>query len=205
MAIPPYVSHTARVALRFTDGVGDYGDRIWWAYDTGTDNPDDYTTFAEQVSDAYSANLASSMATSIALVGVTVTGWASASAPVGEWEGNVPGTAGGTQLTSSTCFDIQFQVPVRYRGGKPRIYLPLGVEGNLQNPRSWKSDAAEMWVGHWQDFISALETVDNATFGGGNHRCILKGDGSYLPQYTPSSYIGRLTVGSQRKRLTSRA
>jgi hypothetical protein len=57
--------------------------------------------------------------------------------PVGLWTGSIAGTRTGSPLPAETCLLINFHVNRRYRGGKPRMYLPLGNAGDVSAPQAW--------------------------------------------------------------------
>jgi hypothetical protein len=49
------------------------------------------------------------------------------------------GTASGTPVPAGVALLQNFTVARRYRGGKPRIYLPVGTSATLQNASTWTS------------------------------------------------------------------
>lgn len=47
------------------------------------------------------------------------------------------GTSGGTLLSGATSLVVNYTIARRYRGGKPRSYLPWGTTENLETKQQW--------------------------------------------------------------------
>ena len=67
---------------------------------------------------------------SIALVRIDASDLTGLSSNSGAWTGTKAGTATGTGIASNVAAVISWQIAARYRGGKPRTYLP-GVANNF--------------------------------------------------------------------------
>jgi hypothetical protein len=65
----------------------------------------------------------------------TVTDLTSDSAGQGQGGEFVAGTRAGDDLSAGTAALVNFHIARRYRGGKPRAYLPLGVAGDIVTGR----------------------------------------------------------------------
>jgi hypothetical protein len=50
------------------------------------------------------------------------------------------GTEGGEQLSGGTCVVVNYAIARRYRGGKPRMYLPWGTGLALESRQAWTGD-----------------------------------------------------------------
>lgn len=50
---------------------------------------------------------------------------------------NLPGTLTDAFLGADTAFLISYKIGRRYRGGKPRSYMPLGGAAELEDPQQW--------------------------------------------------------------------
>jgi hypothetical protein len=60
-----------------------------------------------------------------------------ASSAVGIHSGSQAGTRGGLALPGSVAALINLHISRRYRGGKPRIYLPAGNQADILNAQQW--------------------------------------------------------------------
>lgn len=54
---------------------------------------------------------------------------------------SVVGTRAGSLLSASACVLIDYPIGRRYRGGKPRTYLPWGTSNDLDTRQTWSSPA----------------------------------------------------------------
>lgn len=72
-----------------------------------------------------------------ALIGVKVTDLSSPSGGVGEHAQTQNGIRAGTPLSASSAVLVNYLIGRRYRGGKPRNYLPWGQSGDLNNKTQW--------------------------------------------------------------------
>jgi hypothetical protein len=50
-----------------------------------------------------------------------------------------PGTSGGGMLAASTATVVSFKIHRRYRGGKPRAYLPIGTAASMTDAQLWNN------------------------------------------------------------------
>jgi hypothetical protein len=73
------------------------------------------------------------------LESVTVTDLTSPTAGHGEFLAHHVGTLSGVELGAGVAFLASMKIARRYRGGKPRSYLPLGSDNVLQTPQTWTS------------------------------------------------------------------
>jgi hypothetical protein len=64
----------------------------------------------------------------------------------------VIGTRGASELPGQVCMVISYEIARRYRGGHPRGYWPMGVQGDLQNTRLWTAAFTAEVLEAMQDF-----------------------------------------------------
>ena len=76
--------------------------------------------------------------------------------PGGSASPNVPGTVTGDMLTAETCLLLNLHINRRYRGGKPRVYLPYGQPTQLQDMQTWTTGALSFFTTHWTTFINSI-------------------------------------------------
>lgn len=86
---------------------------------------------------------------------VKVSSLATMDSSVGEAVGLLVGTRTGGPLSSGTCALINLAIEGRYRGGKPRSYMPWGTATDLTAGNLWNTGA----IG---DFQTAYGTMINA-------------------------------------------
>jgi hypothetical protein len=68
--------------------------------------------------------------------------------------------AGGTVASqfgaASNCIIARYAIARRYRGGKPRSYLPFGVPANQDTPQTWNPTFVGSLGPTWQTFLTAV-------------------------------------------------
>lgn len=79
------------------------------------------------------------------LLGCTVTDLSSASGGVATHDVSI---AGGmpNPMSGATAVLVNYQLPRRYRGGKPRSYLPWGAAGDIGNRQTWNATRVGLWA-----------------------------------------------------------
>jgi len=92
---------------------------------------------ADAAHNAWVTNFAPLCSTSNGLNQVIVMDLSSPSSPLGVNTTAAAGTLGGLPNPASTCCLLNIPVPRRYRGGKPRVYWPLGSGAELASPQAW--------------------------------------------------------------------
>jgi hypothetical protein len=76
----------------------------------------------------------------VQLTGARVTDLSSAVGAQSEHNGSVAGTIGGGPLPAGVAVCSSFDIARRYRGGRPRVYLPWGSDASLDTPTAWTTD-----------------------------------------------------------------
>jgi hypothetical protein len=142
------------------------------------------------------------------LIGCRVTDLSSPDAGDATYEHTTAGTLTGDVVPANCNVMIVHHVARRYRGGKPRNYLPLGGADQLVNPNTWQDALVGDVLAAWIAFEAGAETI---TFGGID--VLDFSNVSYtldkLPRPTPlvepivSSTVSSIP-GSQRRRLRPR-
>jgi hypothetical protein len=146
-----------RVALKYsqTDGLKG-GSRFFFSYSGDAPTSTQCGTLASYISGtAWPDELGGLVNTDWSLTEVDVVDISSGMGASGTWTGTEAGTQSGTALPAQVAATIEYEIEDRYRGGKPRMYLPPGVTANLTNPSNWSST-----------FTTALSTSIVAFFNG---------------------------------------
>jgi len=132
-ALPPVVD-VIEIQLGWTLGSDTAAlSRVHFAISGTAPSAADCVTIATGVRSAWSAHLASRMTSNKSLRSVTVTDLTTATGARGVNATPVPGTEGGTPQPRGTGMLFVFGIARRYRGGKPRVSLPLGSAGDIDS------------------------------------------------------------------------
>jgi hypothetical protein len=129
------------------------------------------------------------------------------------------GTRAGTDLPASACLNLNFAVARRYRGGKPRVYLPYGTAADVASPQQWTSTFPPLVVTAWNNMITwcvgnpptGLTNISQVSVSWYKNVVAYQksnGETAYRPNYqTPTAPVDQIagvtylpTFGSQRRR-----
>jgi hypothetical protein len=157
--LPP-VPNVFLVQLKHTySNDTDVANRVHCGFTGGSPSGTDLATFAQHIMSQASATWASEMSTAVTLTLVTVTDLSSPTGAVGTSTTSVPGTRAGSELPAHTCVLWNQKVARRYRGGKPRVYLPWGVAGDLLDAQHWTPAAITSFQSGLGNIIGAIQGV----------------------------------------------
>ena len=78
----------------------------------------------------------------------------------------VGGSSAHGMLPLHTCFLVSESIEQRYRGGHPRMYLPIGTTDDLNDDGDWKSASITLFVTAWETLVGSV-IADNP-FGSTN-------------------------------------
>jgi len=90
---------------------------------------------------------------------IVVTDLTSSSSSRGLWTGSITGTRSGTANPGLLCALVNYAIARRYRGGKPRSYLPYGTQSDLNGAAGWTSGFVSGLTTAWTDFIADVATA----------------------------------------------
>jgi hypothetical protein len=116
-------------------------------------------TIAEDISNAWGTHLASLYGEGGGLAEVQVTDLTSATSGQGVYAGGVSGTRSGQILSNAVALLMNASIARRYRGGKPRQYLPFGVATDVASGGAWAgafTAAANTQYAAWIAAVSAI-------------------------------------------------
>lgn len=157
----PAVPSTLRISLEFeTYGELRAGVRRFYSY-TGT-APVNSTcsAIANDVNAAFSAHLASLMSTDFSLIAVTVEDLSSSSGGVAVVPFSTAGTRAGAPALVDACATVNFEIARRYRGGRPKIFLPFGVQSDvIDNQTQWATSFVDAVDTQWGAFDAAMLAI----------------------------------------------
>lgn len=156
----PVPTPSGVVKISHYSGVGNFGWQL--SYTGGPPNTAALNTLATDARTAYSAHLAALLSTNSAVYKTTVLDLANPSNPEGLDATSVVGTRSGTQVPLQCAAIVDFAVARRYRGSKPKVFLPIGVDSDLANTIQWSTTFQSAVQGAWAAYVAALS---GAVFG----------------------------------------
>lgn len=93
----------------------------------------------------------------VVLVGIEATDLTSTSSAQGFVSASVPGTRAGQGLPAATAVVISQHIARRYRGGKPRVYLPAGAGPDLLTLQTWTAAFISAVAAGWTNFMADIQ------------------------------------------------
>lgn len=153
----PSVSQVVRVDLKYTwSNDVDVLNRFFVIYTGPAPTVAQLNTFSGAVRSAWNTNLKAFAQTAITLTQVEATDLSSASSARGLDATAVAGTRNGAILPGQTAVVIRLAIARRYRGGKPRIYMPLFDSTDLNNGQTWKPASTSSLLTSINAFFTAV-------------------------------------------------
>lgn len=146
----PVVPNVLKLTLGWTIGGDSTAETVThWQYSGGAPNSADCITLAALFLSGAAAHFPAEMPTNCRLASATVLDLASSTGAEGTSTSGFVGTRTGAQMSGGTCFVVNHQIARRYRGGKPKSFLPFGVAGDLSDPQHWSSTFTAAAGGAW--------------------------------------------------------
>lgn len=211
-----------RVRLIYNEGaVGESGNRFYISYAGSAPSGGNCASLATSIQGFWSSHLAPQISNAFALEEVDVLDIATDSGLSGQWTGSDPGQATGTGPPANVATNVEFGIARRYRGGKPRFYLPPGDNGDILSLSSWTGQFVTNTTAAVTAFFAAIEAlavgsmgtlqhVNLSYYSGFKNVANSSGRERAVPQYRATAlsdpivgYSCKAIVGSQRRRRTS--
>ena len=98
------------------------------------------------------------------LVGITATDLQSSSGAQGSATFSDPGGGAETGVSNGACFNVGAKIARRYRGGKPKVFIPGVQPAQLDNQQELTTAAQSAIEGGWTNFIKALVSTAYPSF-----------------------------------------
>src|SRR5215469_1356657 len=114
---------------------------------------------------AWAGNIIAEQPTDLTLTACTVTDLASTTGGQAVHTQTQAGGRAGPFMDGSTCVLVNHHIQRRYRGGKPRTYIPAGVGADFGTPQTWVSGYVNAVQNAWNSFVTALEAITFGTAG----------------------------------------
>jgi len=145
---------TLRVRLIYnTQNTLAASNRLYFSYSGAAPSGANCIAIADAIAAAWASDLAPVVNTNDSLNEVDVLDIATDSGLSGQWTGENGGTRSGGQIPIQVATNVEFGIARRYRGGKPRMFLPPGVEGDVTNGWEWDNT-----------FVTAVNSAVEAFF-----------------------------------------
>jgi len=163
-ALPP-APNVLRISFEYSlGGTLRGGDRFFFSYTGGPPTAANLNAMASFIEGEFTSNLAGEMSDDFTLIAIRIVDLTSDTAAEGEWTGTSDGLRSGHPPTIDSAVLFNSTIDRRYRGGKPRMYLPLGIQSDLADDDvSWSDDFVAECQTAWTNFKTAL--AGNADYG----------------------------------------
>jgi hypothetical protein len=225
MTAPPLpASPVLRVRLDYTQtDTYKAGSRFYLSYAGAAPTAGNCTTIAADIEAAWAANIAAVVNEYCALTEIDVLDITSLTGASGQWTGSTPGTMAEASLPAAIATNIEFGIARRYRGGKPRMFLPYpgvsAMEDGGHFTTAFQTAAHTAITG----FMTACEDISVGAVGALNHVSLSyysgfknitnsSGRERAVPTYRDTalveaveSYAVKLEMGSQKRRRVATA
>lgn len=212
-----------RVRLDYTNSdASEAGSRFYLSYSNSPPTAGNCATLASDIEAAWASHLAPVVNQNWNLTEIDVLDIATDSGSSGQWTGTSPGTETSSYNAANVATNIEFGIARRYRGGKPRMFLPPAGIGELTTAGRW----TEAFVGDVNTGVAAFFTeiealsigavgtlahVNLSYYNGFTNVTNSSGRTRAAPKYrtpnaildTVNGYSCKAVVGSQRRRRTS--
>lgn len=153
----PAVPGVLRVQFKHSSSLDlDVLNRVFMQY-TGTwPTSANLSTMAATVFTAWGTDLKALAPNAVTLEEVVIQDLTSSSAGVGLHTGSTAGTRGTSLIPAASSALVNLSVARRYRGGKPRVYLPYGVSADLNGTQNWTTAFQGALLTGWNAWIAAI-------------------------------------------------
>lgn len=223
MTAPPLPeSPCLRVRLEYTQ-TDEFlcGSRFYLSYAGAAPTPGNCATIAADVEAAWLANMAPHISTDYALTEVDVLDIASVTGSSGQWTGSEAGTVSGTPLPAQCAMNVEYNIARRYRGGKPRMFVPPSQTSDMVNASHWSPSVVTATTAYMLAFFTAVEAISVGAVGALQHVSLSYYNGftnitnssgreRAVPKYRAAAlvdpvegYAAKAVIGSQRRRRIS--
>lgn len=155
---PPTVTKTLRVRLIYAQPAGNpAGSRFYVSYSGSNPDAAACATFATGVRGAWTTHLAPMLSGNAELTAIDVQDLDISAGAAGTDPTAVAGTRSGSNLPQQVAAILEFGIARRYRGGKPKMYTPYGVESDTSSGViDWTTTFQGQLVSAWNAFMTEV-------------------------------------------------
>lgn len=165
----PDVPQVVRVSLKFSYGSDlDVLPRFYFEYDDAAPTNAGLVTMATAIESSFVSNMEAAMTPLVTWTEVECVDLTTPDSAVGSYSFSHQGTRSGGELTANDCVLVNSTIQRRYRGGKPRMYLPWGSESDITTPQTWASGSITTFETYYTDLVNdVLAAFPSGTTGVG--------------------------------------
>lgn len=157
----PSAPSVLRVNYGFSQAAGlQSGFRSFYSYSGTAPSNATCTAIANAISTAFQSELIPLMVSEFAFLSVDVTDLTSDTGGAGLWTGDIGGSRSGGAVAVDAAVNLSFQIARRYRGGKPKAFLPFGsLTDAIDNNNAWSNAFLTTVDGAWSTFDNAVLAI----------------------------------------------
>jgi hypothetical protein len=144
---------------------GEGGIRLYFSYSGSAPTAGNCSTLATDFAAAWATHISPVLAANVALNEVDVLDIATDSGLSGQWTGSDAGGISGATLPWQCAMNIEFDIARRYRGGKPRCFLPPTAAAGLADDSHWSTGTISSVNTGFAAFISEIEALSVGSVG----------------------------------------
>lgn len=220
MTAPPLpASPCMRVRLVYTQSDGfEGGSRFYLSYAGAAPSGANCVSLATAIAGFWASEFESLIGNTWALTEVDVLDIATDAGLSGVWSGSNAGTQEPPMPPASTAYNVEFDISRRYRGGKPRMFLPPGPIARMSDASHWAVATIDAVNTAFAAFIASIEAesigavgqlthVNLSYYKGFTNIVNSSGRSRAVPTYRDAAlldtivgYATKGVIGSQRRR-----
>lgn len=160
----PLVPQTLKVEIHWTYGTdANVMSHLYYTTAAATPGTADLLAFVTLFATSYGTNMASQAGNQVILRKVRGIWLGDRTSAVPEWNGSTAGSRAGSALPAQTCMLFNMHIARRYRGGKPRVYFPLGSATDIVDPQHWSAAFITSAGNAFNTINNALQAFTSAT------------------------------------------
>jgi len=141
------------------------GSRFFLSYSGSAPTAGNCATLASDIATQWASDLAPLMGSDWVLTEVDVLDIATDSGSSGQWTGSESGSRSGMAFAAQVATNIEYDIARRYRGGKPRMFLPPGVADDAADLSHWSTDFISEVNSAIATFFTAINALDIGAMG----------------------------------------
>ena len=138
------------------DNDNDVVNRFYMLYSGTAPTAAQMVTLATAIATSWNTRLAEDHTAHVQLTNVTCEDLTSATGAVGTAAVSHAGTNGQLPNPAGVAALLNFTISRRYRGGKPRLYLPAFGQSDVNNAAVWKATSAALLLTDFNLFITDI-------------------------------------------------
>nr|CRY95985.1 hypothetical protein [uncultured prokaryote] len=155
-----------RVALQYTQTDGALGgSRFYLGYAGDTPSATTLDGLATDIAAAWKTAFTAVVASDWGLTGIDVLDITGTSGATGLWTGSNKGSLSSGLCPANCAQNIEYVIARRYRGGKPRMFLPPPDASVYQDPGHWTAAQVSAVQDAADSFFEAVEALTEGDMG----------------------------------------